>query len=242
MLLIIVFASLICARSKPFIRKFYNISLNHAEFGSLDNVDACPPSLIDGYVTPVTKYFIYPKVNITPFYQWENNDGYCGEVSILQAGLAVGGVWMNQFNTRLLCGAQLNSIPPSDDVLDVLPTNKNYPDPNPFVLSSSLNQSGPDQWCQTFGEPNYNAQMEFQRPLPGVVSGPNDYATGYSCATNAAMVATVYDGINQSSGMAGYQEFMSWIKRETIIGNIVSIGVLIQQGTGKWIVSFATVD
>jgi hypothetical protein len=31
-----------------------------------------------------------PRVPIQPFYQWQNNNGYCGEVSMIEAGLANG--------------------------------------------------------------------------------------------------------------------------------------------------------
>lgn len=69
----------------------------------------CPSYMIDGYHTPETKHYIYPKSKIIPFYQWMGNNGYCGEVSMIQAGLAVGGIFTGQFNARLLCGAQLNT-------------------------------------------------------------------------------------------------------------------------------------
>jgi len=67
----------------------------------------CGQQLVDGTTPPSTAYFIYPRQAVTPFYQWENNDGYCGEVSMMQAGLN-NGQWMSQFNARLVCGTGLS--------------------------------------------------------------------------------------------------------------------------------------
>jgi len=36
------------------------------------------------------------------FYQWANNNGYCGEVDLIQAGLN-NGQWMSQYDARLVC-------------------------------------------------------------------------------------------------------------------------------------------
>jgi len=71
----------------------------------------CSQKLVDGTTPPSTVYFIYPRVTVTPFYQWENNDGYCGEVSMMQAGLN-NGQWMSQFNARLVCGTGLSQSGP----------------------------------------------------------------------------------------------------------------------------------
>jgi len=67
----------------------------------------CGQQLVDGTTPPVTAYYIYPRQPLKPFYQWENNDGYCGEVSMMQAGLN-NGQWMSQFNARLVCGTGLS--------------------------------------------------------------------------------------------------------------------------------------
>lgn len=68
---------------------------------------ACGQKLVDGAAPPATSFYIYPRQPLQPFYQWENNDGYCGEVSMMQAGLN-NGQWMSQFNARLICGAGLS--------------------------------------------------------------------------------------------------------------------------------------
>src|SRR6516165_2718747 len=72
--------------------------------------EPCNQSLIDK-LPPATTYYIYPRVAIQPFYQWENNFGYCGEVSMIQAGLA-NGEWMSQYDARLVCGAGLGQSGP----------------------------------------------------------------------------------------------------------------------------------
>lgn len=142
------------------------------------------------------------------------------------------GTWYSQYNQRLLCGARLDAIPTGyiEDVGEVLPSNlQNYPDT--FQVGTSLSQVGPEGWCTTFSNtPNYNSQMEYESPSPGILSGSNDYAHSSDCAGNALLNATVYPGVSQVSGLDGYQSFMSWIKAEVIKGNMVAIGVLIQGG------------
>ncbi len=63
----------------------------------------CDQSLVDG-LPPATTYYIYPRVPVQPFYQWQNNNGYCGEVSLVQAGLN-NGEFMSQYNARLSAAA-----------------------------------------------------------------------------------------------------------------------------------------
>src|SRR5271165_5593060 len=67
----------------------------------------CTQTLVDGTTPPATTYYIEPRQPLKPFYQWENNDGYCGEVSMMEAGLN-NGQWMSQFNARLICGTGLS--------------------------------------------------------------------------------------------------------------------------------------
>jgi hypothetical protein len=92
----------------------------------------CSQSLADGTTPPATTAFIYPAKRVTPFYQWINNNGYCGEVSMIQAGMN-NGQWASQYNARLLCGGQANG---SDG-----------------PVGAPLLQSGPDASCDT------NAQL-----------------------------------------------------------------------------------
>jgi hypothetical protein len=72
----------------------------------------CGQQLVDGTNPPATASYIYPRRPVTPFYQWENNDGYCGEVSMMQAGLN-NGQWMSQYNARLICGTGLSQSGPN---------------------------------------------------------------------------------------------------------------------------------
>ncbi len=72
----------------------------------------CRQVLVDGTTPPQTRFMIAPRAPVTPFYQWESNNGYCGEVSLMQAGL-VNGQWMSQYDARLVCGAGLSQTGPN---------------------------------------------------------------------------------------------------------------------------------
>ncbi len=159
----------------------------------------CTQTLVDGSVPPTSTYFIYPRQTVTPFYQWENNDGYCGEVSMMQAGLN-NGQWMSQFNARLVCG-------------------------------TALSQSGPDGACAVHHHiPNYNAQLLIEDPGTGV-TGPNRYANASLCLANSRLHASTFDYTHQSLGPAGFEQYMSWVKKELIRGNQVTVAMLYNGGT-----------
>jgi hypothetical protein len=159
----------------------------------------CSQKLVDGTTPPPASTYIYPRQPLQPFYQWENNDGYCGEVSMMQAGLN-NGQWMSQFNARLICG-------------------------------TGLSQSGPPGACAAHqGQVNYNAQLLIEDPGTGV-SGPNTYANAALCLSNSRLSATTYNYSAQSSGVAGYEEYMSWVKQQVIAGNQVTLAVLLNGGT-----------
>ncbi|MGO9452354.1 MAG: hypothetical protein ACLQDV_15140 [Candidatus Binataceae bacterium] len=161
---------------------------------------ACGQKLVDGTTPPATAYYIYPRQTVAPFYQWENNNGYCGEVSMIQAGLN-NGQWTSQFNARLVCG-------------------------------SGLSQTGPNGACAAHhGEADYNAQLLIEDPDTGV-SGPNTYADAALCLSNSRLRAATFDYTGQSAGMAGYQQYMSWIKNEAIRGHQVTVAVLVSGGDG----------
>ena len=66
----------------------------------------CTQNRLDGTKPPTTQFMVYPAHKVVPFYQWQSNNGYCGEVSLIQAGLNHG-QWMSQFNARLVCGTGL---------------------------------------------------------------------------------------------------------------------------------------
>ncbi len=158
----------------------------------------CSQKLVDGTAPPATANLIYPRQTVTPFYQWENNDGYCGEVSMMQAGLN-NGQWMSQYNARLICG-------------------------------TGLSQSGPDGACSAHGGAvNYNAQLLIENPDPGV-TGPNRYAHAALCLSNSRLHGFRFEYTRQSPGMAGFREYMSWIKQEVIRGHQVTAAVLINGG------------
>lgn len=162
------------------------------------NEPGCSQTLVDGTTPPATSYFIYPRQTVTPFYQWENNDGYCGEVSMMQAGLN-NGQWMSQFNARLICG-------------------------------TGLSQSGPDGACAVHNNKvNYNAQLLIEDPGTGV-SGPNRYADAALCLANSRLQASTFDYNRQASGMAGFQQYMAWVKKEVIAGHQATVAVLFNGG------------
>ena len=159
----------------------------------------CGQKLVDGTTPPATAFYIYPRQPIKPFYQWENNDGYCGEVSMMQAGLN-NGQWMSQFNARLICG-------------------------------SGLSQSGADGACSAHhGRVNFNAQLLIEDPGTGV-SGPNRYADAAMCLSNSRLSATTYNYSAQPSGIAGYEEYMSWVKQEVINGHQAALALLANGGS-----------
>ena len=107
---------------------------------------ACGQKLVDGATPPSTVFYIYPRQPLQPFYQWENNDGYCGEVSMMQAGLN-NGQWMSQFNARLICGAGLSqpifSANTSSSSRRIAPTRCSRATPRPITkrLRSPLSSS-----------------------------------------------------------------------------------------------------
>ena len=167
----------------------------------------CTQNRVDGTTIPVTRSMIYPAETVRPFYQWENDNGYCGEVSMMQAGLN-NGQWMSQFNARLICGAGLS---------------QSGPGPN-------------DSWCDGHKNvPNYNAQLLLENPNDPSVSGSNLFASAATCLANSQLSATTYPyakGFQTgNSGLSGYWDYMSWVKSEVIAGHQVTIGVLVQGGS-----------
>jgi len=158
----------------------------------------CSQKLVDGTEPPATASYIYPRVPLQPFYQWESNDGYCGEVSMMEAGMN-NGQWMSQYDARLICG-------------------------------TGLSQSGPNGACAAHhGVPDYNAQLLIESPGTGV-SGKNTFASAALCVSNSRLNGTTFDYTTQSTGMAGYRQYMSWVKGQVIAGNQVTMAVLINGG------------
>jgi hypothetical protein len=154
--------------------------------------------------------YIVPNATVSPFYQWESNNGYCGEVSLLSAGLAAG-QWISQANTRLVCGG---------------------------FFGPEVNGAGPA--LLQAGKPpgrrgNYNAELLLENPDQGL-TGPYDYDWAARCAANAALSLVQYPSTtgyqHPNSGLAGYQDFMSWIKAQIIAGRQVTFGIMLNPAAG----------
>ncbi len=161
---------------------------------------ACDQTLLGYPLPPATTSSMAPRRPIVPFYQWENNDGYCGEVSLMQAAMD-NGQWMSQFNARLLCGA---SVPGDGGRV-------------------SASQSGPDGWCVAHGHSPYEyAQLLF--------TCPSGCAAASTCLANARLDHEVYQTPGGQTGMSAYQSFMSWVKQKVIAGDWVAVGVLWEYG------------
>jgi len=177
------------------------------------SVEPCNQSLID-QLPPTTSSYIYPRVPVQPFYQWQNNYGYCGEVSLLQAMLN-NGEWMSQYDVRLVCGSGLGQTG--------------------APVTTNAYCSGNSQ------TPNYNAQVLFEEPNTGVGGTTEAWSSMSQCAANAGLnsISYPYQGVaaqqpasectgkNASSACPGYQSYMSWVKQQVINGYQVSVPVVI---------------
>jgi hypothetical protein len=153
--------------------------------------------------------YIYPRQGVTPYYQWESNNGYCGETSLISSGM-VNGQWMSQYSARLICGAFAG-----------LATNGS---------GASLLQAG----NPLRKVPNYNAQLLIEAP-DTEVSGPDDFAYSALCGANSQLQTAAYPyttGFQHPNlGLAGYQDYMRWIKAQVIAGNQVTIAVDLNGGS-----------
>jgi hypothetical protein len=66
---------------------------------------------------------------------------------------------------------------------------------------------------------------------PGTgVTGPNTYANAALCLANSRLSGTTYNYSAQTTGVAGYANYMSWVKQEVIAGHQVTIAVLLNGG------------
>jgi hypothetical protein len=176
---------------------------------ALANELECGQSLVEqalGVELPETNSlkFIEPMVPVQIIYQWNANNGYCGEASLISAGLA-NGQYMSQADARLACGAFMGKAADGS--------------------GPSLLQGG-EMGASTI---NYNAQMLLENAGAGV-SGDNDFGQGARCAANSGLDATTYPfetGYKTANiGESGVQDYLSWIKAEMIAGHQVTIGVL----------------
>lgn len=188
---------------------FSTAALLWAMSGGLAHGSECGQGLVEqvlGAELPDTSTlrFIEPEVPVQIMYQWNANNGYCGEASLISAGLA-NGQYMSQADARLACGAFMGKA--SDGT------------------GPSLLQGG-ELGTSTV---NYNAQMLLEYADAGV-SGENDFGQGARCAANSGLEATTYPfetGYKSANfGESGVQDYLSWIKAEMIAGHHVTIGVL----------------
>jgi hypothetical protein len=100
-----------------------------------------------------------------------------------------------------------------------------------LICGAGLSQSGPNGACAAHrGQVDYNAQLLIEDPGTGV-SGPDTYSNAALCLSNSRLEATTYDYTAQTPGMAGYEEYMSWVKREVISGDQVTIAILMNGGS-----------
>jgi hypothetical protein len=77
---------------------------------------------------------------------------------------------------------------------------------------------------------NYNAQVAIESPNTGV-SGPYDFAHASLCAANAGLKARAYPyNSGANVGMAGFQDYLLWVKAEVMAGHQVMIGTLLHTG------------
>lgn len=171
----------------------------------------CHPGLT-GYAAPATPHRIAAARPVQPFYQWQSNNGYCGEVSLLQAGLN-NGLWASQFNLRLLCGYQSQG----DDGI---------------AAGTPLLQSGPDGYCAAHRSAKGGAKAAHAAQLLLDVGDPAlGEGSVLTCAANAGLAAQPYQAPAQLKGKAALKHFVSWIKQQLLAGHAVAIGVLTQEGT-----------
>jgi len=167
------------------------------------SVEPCTQALIDA-LPPTTTSYIYPRVPVQPFYQWQNNNGYCGEVSLIESALN-NGEWMSQYDARLVCGSGLGQTG--------------------APVTTNAYCSGNSQTA------SYNSQVLLENPNTGVSGTTQTWSSLAQCAANAGLAATSfpYQGVAASMpGQPGYQYYMSWVKQQVILGNQVTVTVLLK--------------
>ncbi len=177
----------------------------------------CTQTQIDGTTAPTTTSYIYPRVPLQPFYQWANNNGYCGEVDLMQAGLN-NGQWMSQYDARLVCGSGLGQA-------GTCTTSKSTPNFNAQMLFEVPNTgvSGTTEAWSSMPVCAANMRLNaLSYPYQGVAA--KQPAAG--CATTATA---------SPANCPGYQAYMSWVKQQVINGSQVAVAIIIAAvdgGTG----------
>jgi hypothetical protein len=177
----------------------------------------CTQTQIDGTTAPTTTSYIYPRVPLQPFYQWANNNGYCGEVDLMQAGLN-NGQWMSQYDARLVCGSGLGQA-------GTCTTSKSTPNFNAqmlFELPNTGVSGTTEAWSSM---PVCAANMRLN-----AVSYPYQGVAAKQPAAGCATTATA-----SPANCPGYQAYMSWVKQQVINGSQVAVAIIISAvdgGTG----------
>lgn len=175
-----------------------------AAAADLSRATGCSQKLADGTTPPASTSFISPRTAILPFYQWQSHSGYCGEVSMIQAGLNHG-QWTSQYNARLLCGAEGSGLD--------------------APRGTALSQTGPAGFCSAHAQqPDYNAQLLLEPTAPANVN---------TCLANYGLSFEQYDSASQPAGKAGYRHFIAWVKAQLIAGREITLGVLEPGGTDE---------
>jgi hypothetical protein len=171
----------------------------------------CDQSRVDHTTMPSQSsyHIIQPAQPVVPFYQWENDNGYCGEVSMIQAGLS-NGQWMSQFNARLVCGTGLSQSGPGN----WCSTHNNLPNYNAQLLIEDPNTgvSGSNPYA------NAAACLANSRLSGTTYPYSERQPTPPGC-------------MSAGQCLGWYKDFMSWVKSEVIAGHQVTIGVLTKYGT-----------
>jgi hypothetical protein len=100
-----------------------------------------------------------------------------------------------------------------------------------LVCGAGLSQSGPNGACAAHhAQVDYNAQLLIEDPGTGV-SGPNTYADAAQYLSNSRLSAATFSYSGQTTGLAGYEQYMSWVKQELIAGHQVTLAVLLNGGS-----------
>lgn len=162
----------------------------------------CTQNRVDGTRPPKTHSMIHPAQTVVPFYQWQNNNGYCGEVSMIQAGLNHG-QWISQFKARLICGTGLSQSGPRG----WCKAHDNQPHHNAQLLLETPGTGVTGDYTYA-NAPDCLANAR-------LAGSTYPYLSGFKSA---------------NIGITGYQDYLSWIKSEVIAGHQVTIGVLLQGG------------
>jgi hypothetical protein len=167
----------------------------------------CTQHNIDGTTAPTTTNYIYPRVPLQPFYQWANNNGYCGEVDLIQAGLN-NGQWMSQYDARLVCGSGLGQAGTC--------SKKNTPNFNAQILMEIPNTG-------------VSGTTEAWSSMPTCAVNMRLNATSYPYQGVAAQQPPTgcYGTSASPASCPGYQSYMSWVKQQVIDGYQVSVAILI---------------